>query len=105
MNDRRRSICIAVPLAALASSRVARALAQDARVAEGDPDAQAYAYRADVARVDAATSPKYKAGQSCRNCALFHEDSAGAAFGSCDLFLGREVAAGGWCNGWEAKSG
>jgi hypothetical protein len=101
MWTRRRFIRV-IPLAACAAGRAT--LADASRVEEQDPDAAAQDYRADATKVDAAKFPKYKAGQLCANCALF-DGGPKDAWGGCSLFLGREVAAQGWCSAWEKKSG
>lgn len=74
-----------------------------ALVAEKDPQAVTFAYKADATKVDKAKQPKYVAGQLCSNCALF-KAAAGAAAGPCPLFPGKQVAAKGWCNAWVKKA-
>ena len=73
-----------------------------ALVAENDPQAVTFAYKADATKVDKAKQPKYMAGQLCSNCALF-KAATGAAAGACPLFAGKQVAAKGWCNAWAKK--
>ncbi len=72
-------------------------------VAENDPTAAGLGYKADATKVDKAKFPKYAAGQTCANCALY-QAKAGAASGGCPLFAGKEVAAKGWCSAWAKKA-
>jgi hypothetical protein len=79
------------------------ASAQSSELKETDPEATAVAYKADARKVDRAKSPQYKPGQTCANCSQFFPQD-GSPLGGCQLFLGKDVAAAGWCNAWEAKS-
>jgi len=45
-----------------------------------------------------------KADNVCSNCQLYN-GSAEAAWGSCAIFPGQQVAAGGWCSAWVKKTG
>ena len=72
-------------------------------VAENDPTAAGLGYKADATKTDKAKYPKYAAGQTCANCALY-QGKAGAASGGCPLFAGKEVAAKGWCSAWAKKA-
>lgn len=101
MSTRRRFLLVLQALPALTLAPAARA--SETRVEEGDADAKNFGYREDAARVDAKAEPKYQRGQVCSNCSQF-DGAPGQAYGSCGLFLGREVASGGWCNGWEARA-
>lgn len=89
-----------VGCAAVGTTLQARA---QAMVAENDPQAVTFAYKADASKVDKAKQPKYAAGQLCSNCALF-KAAPGAAAGACPLFAGKQVAAKGWCNAWAKKA-
>ena len=89
-----------VGCAAVGTTLQARA---QAMVAENDPQAVTFAYKADATKVDKAKQPKYAAGQLCSNCALF-KAAPGAAAGACPLFAGKQVAAKGWCNAWAKKA-
>lgn len=77
--------------------------AQAAMVAENDPQAVALGYKADATKVDKAKQPKWAAGQTCGNCALFQGKPSDAA-GNCPLFAGKQVASKGWCNAWAKKA-
>ena len=89
-----------VGVAAIGATLQAKA---QALVAENDPQAVTFAYKADATKVDKAKQPKYVAGQMCSNCALF-KATAGAAAGACPLFAGKQVAAKAWCNAWAKKA-
>ena len=71
-------------------------------VQETDPMAQALGYRSDTANVDKAKYPKFAAGQSCANCALY-QGQPGAASGGCPIFAGKSVASTGWCSSYAKK--
>ncbi|RZS52179.1 high-potential iron-sulfur protein [Sphaerotilus mobilis] len=72
-------------------------------VDEKDAQAAALGYVADATRADAAKFPKYAAGQSCGNCAVF-QGKAGDKAGNCALFAGKQVAGAGWCSAWAKKA-
>lgn len=94
------STAATVPVAALLGSRLA--LAGDGeKLEESDPTAQTLGYKHDAAAVDTEKFPKKAAGadQTCANCALY----GGGDWGSCSIFPGKTVKAGGWCNAWVAK--
>ena len=59
-----------------------QAMAQGAALSETDPAAAAQGYKADATKVDVKKYPKYAAGQTCANCALY-QGKAGAASGPC----------------------
>jgi hypothetical protein len=103
MVSRRRVINI-IPVAGLVWLGGDGARASATRVEEQDPDAVAQDYRADASTIDAAKYPKYVAGRTCANCQLF-DGGPKDAWAGCSLFLGREVAAKGWCSAWEKKAG
>jgi len=73
-----------------------------AMVAESDPAAAGLGYKADATKVDKAKYPKYAAGQTCGNCALY-QGAAGSKAGGCPLFAGKQVAAAGWCSAYAKK--
>jgi len=100
MPTRRRFLLLLPSIPALAVHQGARA--SETRVEESESDAKSFGYRESAAQVDAKSEPKFKPGQNCANCSQY-DGGAGQAYGSCGLFLGREVAAGGWCNAWEAR--
>jgi hypothetical protein len=89
-----------VGVAAAATALQARA---QAMVAETEPQAIGFGYKADATKVDKTKQPKYVAGQVCTNCALF-QGAASAAAGGCPLFAGKRVAGKGWCNAWAKKA-
>ena len=82
---------------------VAQEAAAQPMVAEADPQAAGVGYKADASKVDKAKFPKYAAGQTCANCALY-QGKAGSASGGCGLFPGKQVAAKGWCSAWAKKA-
>lgn len=102
MTPNRRVFMMQIATAAGATLVVQQASAQ-AMVAETDPQAVGVGYKADASKVDKAKFPKYAAGQTCANCALY-QGKAGAASGGCGLFPGKQVAAKGWCSAWAKKA-
>jgi hypothetical protein len=90
-------------LTAIPAGAMAPAGASETRVEEGEADAKNFGYRERAAAVDPKAEAKFKPGQNCANCSQY-DGAPGQPYGSCALFLGREVAAGGWCNAWEAKA-
>lgn len=79
------------------------AMAQGAMLAETDAQAKALGYVADATKADKVKFPKFAAGQTCANCALY-QGKAGAAAGPCPLFAGKQVAAKGWCSAYAKKA-
>jgi hypothetical protein len=77
--------------------------AQPKRVEENEQQAQALGYKQDAAKVDKVKFKSFQPGQLCSNCNFF-KASAGAAWGPCDIFAGREVNAKGWCTAWVKKA-
>lgn len=78
------------------------AMAADApMLAETDAQAKALGYVADAPKTDKVKFPKFAAGQTCANCALYQGK---AATGPCPLFAGKQVAAKGWCSAYAKKA-
>jgi hypothetical protein len=101
MSNRREFIVqFSVGASALAG---AQAFAAAPMVAETDAQATALGYKADGTKTDKAKFPKYAAGQTCGNCALFQGKASDAA-GGCPLFAGKQVAGKGWCSAWAKKA-
>ncbi len=68
-----------------------------------DPAAQALGYVENTAQVSQARYPGHKSTQNCSNCSFFQE-VAGSAWGPCQLFPGKSVAAQGWCSAYAPKA-
>lgn len=101
MTDRREFI---VQLCVGCTTLVAgSAMAQGAMLAETDAQAKALGYVADATKADKVKFPKFAAGQTCANCALY-QGKAGAASGGCPLFGTKQVAAKGWCSAYAKKA-
>lgn len=71
---------------------------------ESDPTAAALGYKEDANKVDTAKFATYKPGQLCANCKFFQATDAKAAFAPCQIFVGKAVAAKGWCVSYNAKA-
>lgn len=102
--SRRRFIEITaggVVVAAAALSRPARA-AELPPLNPQDPVAQALGYSPDTTEVLAAKYPNHKPSQACGTCTFF-KGEAGAQWGPCPLFPGKEVHVTGWCSAYTAK--
>ena len=102
MNSRREFI-VKLSLGGAVLAGAGHAQSQAAMVAENDPQATGLGYKADASKVDKAKFPKYAAGQTCANCALY-QGKAGAASGPCALFPGKDVTAKGWCQAYAKKA-
>ena len=98
----RREFIVKVSLSGAALAAAGHTQAQGAMVAENDPQATGLGYKADASKVDKAKFPKYAAGQTCGNCALFQGKASDAAAG-CPIFPGKQVAGKGWCSAWAKK--
>ena len=68
-----------------------------------DPTAQALGYTPDASKVDAKANTTYKPNQKCSTCAQF-QGKAGDASAGCNIFAGKSVPAGGWCQVWVQKA-
>jgi len=68
-----------------------------------DPQAVALHYTEDANRIDPSAAATHTAGAKCANCKLF-QGSSGDAFGPCQLYPGKAVAANGWCMGFQKKA-
>ena len=77
----------------------ATAVQAQAELQDSDPAAGPLGYKSDASKADKAKYPKYAAGQTCANCALF-----AAAASTCPLFAGKKVAAKGWCSAYAKKA-
>ncbi len=71
-------------------------------VAPNDTQALALGYHADAATVDPAKNATFKAGQHCATCVQY-KGKPGDSSGPCGIFVGKSVAAAGWCKVWAAK--
>lgn len=93
-------------LVGFAAVPAATLVARDARAAtplsESDATAKSLGYVTDAKRVNPATNPTYKAGQTCANC-FQYTGAAGAADGGCKIFPNNTVKAAGWCKVWVTK--
>jgi hypothetical protein len=67
-------------------------------VAEDDPVAVSLKYVN-----DATTSERPDESQFCHNCQYF-KGSEATAWAACDIFPGKAVNSGGWCNVWTKKA-
>ncbi len=93
-------------LAGIAAVPAATLIARNAHAAEpiseSDPAAKNVGYVVDASKVNPATNPTYKAGQTCANC-IQYTGKAGAADGPCNIFPNKTVKAAGWCKVWVQK--
>lgn len=103
IKSNRRVFLMQVATASGAIALAGTVQAQQAMLAETDPQAVALGYKADATKVDKTKFPKYAAGQSCASCTLY-QGKAGAAAGVCPIFAGKQVAAKGWCNSYVKKA-
>jgi hypothetical protein len=93
-------------LAGIAAVPAASLIARNAQAAEpiseSDPAAKNVGYVTDASKVNPASNPTYKAGQTCANC-IQYTGKAGAADGPCNIFPNKTVKAAGWCKVWVQK--
>ncbi|HET8693322.1 MAG TPA: high-potential iron-sulfur protein [Aquabacterium sp.] len=75
----------------------------DPLLKDSDSEAKAMGYHENASTVQASRYPQYKPGQTCANCSLY-SGAPDAPSGACSVFMDKDVAAGGWCTVWEAKS-
>jgi hypothetical protein len=83
----------AVPVTAL----LGRAEAATGKVDPSEPQAKSLGYVEDASKVDPKANPNFKPGQTCSNCLQAPTAKPGDALVACNIFAGRQVAAGGWC--------
>lgn len=94
-----RNIAIAGPASSLLM--LDPALAQDLPIlSDEDPMAQGLQYVADAST---STADNYQEGQNCANC-NFIQGSDGDEYRPCQLFVGKSVAAKGWCISYVPKA-
>ncbi len=94
---------VTIPLVSVLTARPA--FADLPILAENDPVAAALGYVHDATKTDTVKFPKRagadSATQFCSNCLQYAE--VGDNLGTCAIFAGKRVAAGGWCNVWVLK--
>ncbi|HEX6834653.1 MAG TPA: high-potential iron-sulfur protein [Rudaea sp.] len=89
----------AIGIALLANALPSVVQAEDLpHLTTDDPTAKALNYTEDASKAP----PPHQAGQACANCNFFQGGSA--AYGPCQLFPGKAVAAKGWCSGYAKKA-
>ncbi len=71
--------------------------AQVVRLDPKDPMASRLGYTPNAATIDTKKYSSYQSGRQCSNCAQFKDN------GTCSLFAGKQVSAGGWCMSWAKK--
>lgn len=93
----------AIGAAALVGALPRQARADDLpHLSPTDATAQTLGYVEDATKADKAKFPTYAAGNSCANCNFFQGGTA--AWGGCQLFPGKAVAAKGWCSAHAKKA-
>lgn len=71
------------------------------KVDESDALAKSLGYKHDANDVDPAKYPQRAAGADCSNCVLYQGSDVG--WGACTIFIGKQVAAAGWCATYAPK--
>lgn len=89
---------VAIPVLSPRTSDAATGLV---KLTEADPTAQALHYHADAKKVDAKAFPTYKPDQTCGNCVQLQAGTGNER--GCNLFPGKSVNVGGWCQVWVKK--
>ena len=72
-------------------------------VEKGDAQAVVFGYVDDATQADKVKFKNHVSGSACSNCALY-QGKAGDVAGGCPLFVGKHVAAKGWCTSWAKKA-
>jgi len=106
MNTRRSALLgIATVFTSLIASTTRRAAAAEPAtrtlLLETEPAAKAIGYVSSASKLDAASTPGYKRGQSCATCA-FADLGTGRQRG-CTRVPGRLIMATGWCKLWKLR--
>ena len=79
-------------------------------VNEKDALAQSLGYHADAKKVDVKKWPKHAGAegskQVCKDCMFYQAkgDASKTTEAPCQIFAGKTVKAGGWCNSWAKKA-
>jgi hypothetical protein len=92
---------IGLALAAGATRRTTAGEAVRTPLEESETAAKAIGYVADAKKVNVATSPTYRRGQSCTTCSFVEIGTAPRR--GCSLVPGRLVNAAGWCKVWKLR--
>ena len=98
MGMNRRIFVIHSIMGAAAAAVGVRVGAELPKLQESDPQAVLHGYKLDAAKTDKVKFPKYEAGQTCGNCALFEDQPGG--WGKCAAFPGKLITTAGWCDLW-----
>jgi hypothetical protein len=101
MKNTRRTFLMTLAAGSAALTTAQQAMAQ-AKLSDKDPQAVALGYVEDATKADTKKYPKYAAGQTCSNCALY-QAKATDPMGGCPLFGTKQVAGKGWCSAWAKK--
>ena len=101
MKNTRRTFLMTLAAGSAALTTAQQAMAQ-AKLSETDPQAVALGYVENATKADTKKYPKYAAGQTCSNCALY-QAKATDPMGGCPLFGTKQVAGKGWCSAWAKK--
>ena len=72
-------------------------------LSQSDPLAKSLGYTDEASKADKAKFPNYKPGEICSKC-RFYMGSGGQKYGPCQIFVGKDVSATGWCTSFAAKT-
>jgi hypothetical protein len=102
--SRRRFIELAAGTAAVASGLLTTPVraAELPHLSPTDPAAEALGYELDTRKVPSSKYPNHKATQECGKC-NFYKGEAGAQWGPCLIFPGKDVHVRGWCSAYTPK--
>jgi len=102
--SRRRFFELLVGSAAVASGwlPVPSSAANLPHLSMEDPAAKALGYHDDTTKVPASKYPAHNASQECGKC-RYYKGAAGAQWGPCMIFPGKDVHVHGWCSAFAAK--
>ena len=74
------------------------------KLSADDPQAKSLTYVEDATTINSARQPRFQAGQTCSNCALYQKKDD-PDWGGCSIFPGKLVKAAGWCSVYAPKPG
>lgn len=94
-----KKLAVGISLIPIAELKIGQVFAAEAPlVTADDPTAKALKYVDNASKASGA-----KPGSKCANCMLY-QGAAGSTQGPCQIFVGKQVKAAGWCSSWTAKT-
>lgn len=93
-----KKLAIGIALVPIVDLNIGQVFAADTPlVTADDPTAKALKYVDNASKATGA-----KPGSTCANCMLY-QGAAGSTQGPCQIFVGKQVKAAGWCSSWTVQ--